>query len=181
MSVSGGRNNNFINEIENNISYQKKNKTEFMNSDLNISLRYSSEEKNSFEFSPRAGYNRSKSSLRPEQNSNYWNYGGDVEAMIMLPGKLELSSECNFDLRQRISAFISNPNQIKWNASLSKKVFKDKSGKIYLIANDILDQNKGFNRNITSNFISEDRFSRISRYFLLKFEWSYNKMPGQSK
>ena len=35
-------------------------------------------------------------------------------------------------------------------------------------------------RNINNNFITEERYSRISRYFLLKFEWSFNKMPGQA-
>jgi hypothetical protein len=98
--------------------------------------------------------------------------------MLMLPGKIEMNTDINFDLKQHLDAFASNPNQTIWNASLSKKVFKDKSGKIYLIANDILDQNKGFNRNINTNFISEERYSRISRYLLLKFEWSFNKMPG---
>jgi len=173
FSVSGGRNVNFINS--------QRNRTEYMNSDLGVNLRYNNPEKNSFDIGPTVGYNTSKSSQNTQFNSNYWNYGGRVDAMIMLPGKLELSSDCNFDLRQQLDAFRANPNQIIWNASLSKKVLKDKSGKIYLMANDILDQNKGFNRNINSNFISEDRYSRLSRYFLLKFEWSFNKMPGQNK
>ena len=181
VSASGGRNHNYINEIENNISYQRKNRTNFMNSDIELSLRYGNEEKNSLEISPRIGYNISKSTLRPTQNNNYWNYGGDVDLHLILPGKFELSSECEFDMRQRIQAFATNPNQIRWKATMSKTVFNNKSGKFYLIANDILNQNKGFNRNIKSNFISEDRYQRISQYFLLKFEWSYNKMQGGTK
>jgi hypothetical protein len=152
-----------------------------MNSDLGFALRYNNPDKFSFEINPRGGYNVTESSLNPELKNNYWNYGGSVETTITLPGKIEFSSSCNFDLRQNLTAFAGNPNQTIWNASLSKKVFKDKSGKIYFIANDLLDKNKGFNRNISSNFISEDRYSRISRYFLLKFEWSLSKMPGQNK
>ena len=37
---------------------------------------------------------------------------------------------------------------------------------------------EGFTRTINSSFIIDDRFQKISRYFLLKFEWSFNKMPG---
>jgi hypothetical protein len=177
MRGNGGKNINFISED----GVVKKNATSYMNSDLGFALRYNNPDKFSFEINPRGGYNVSGSSLNPQLKNNYWNYGGGVETTVTLPGKFELSSSCNFDLRQNLAAFAGNPNQIIWNASLSKKVFKDKSGKIYFIANDLLDRNKGFNRNISSNFISEDRYSRISRYFLLKFEWSLSKMPGQNK
>lgn len=87
-------------------------------------------------------------------------------------------SNLNADLRQRISAFETNINLVVWNATLSKKLFKKDAGKISLVANDILDENKGFNRNISSTFVSEDRYQRVSRYFLLKFEWSFNRNPG---
>ncbi|HEU4632806.1 MAG TPA: TonB-dependent receptor, partial [Flavisolibacter sp.] len=173
MRGNGGKNINFINE--------KRNSTSYLSSDFGFALRYNNPDKFSFEINPRAGYNISESSLMPELKNNYWNYGGSTEATITLPGNIELSSNINFDLRQNLAAFAGNPNQTIWNASLSKKVFKDKSGRIYFIANDLLDKNRGFNRNITSNFISEDRYSRISRYFLLKFEWSLSKMPGQNK
>lgn len=173
MRGNGGKNINFINE--------KRNSTSYLNSDFGFALRYNNPDKFSFEIGPRAGYNISESSMMPELKNNYWNYGGNAETTITLPGKIELSSNINFDLRQNLAAFAGNPNQTIWNASLSKKVFKDKSGRIYFIANDLLDKNKGFNRNISSNFISEDRYSRISRYFLLKFEWSLSKMPGQNK
>ncbi len=176
---NGGKNINFIQEKGDPVA--KRNATSYLNSDFGFALRYNNPDKFSFEIGPKAGYNISESSLNPNLKNNYWNYGGGIETTITLPGKLDLSSSCNFDLRQNLSAFAGNPNQTIWNASLSKKVFKDKSGKIYLIANDILDKNKGFNRNITSNFISEDRYARISRYFFLKFEWSLSKMPGQNK
>ena len=74
--------------------------------------------------------------------------------------------------------FPANTNLVLWNASLWKKIFKKDAGKITFIVNDILDDNKGFTRTINSTFISDDRFQRIRRYFLLKFEWSFNKMPG---
>jgi hypothetical protein len=180
LNGNGGTNNNFISQIMNGNVQQLKNRTNYINSNFEFSLRYNIPDTFEISFGPKAGYNISKSSLQKNYNSNYWNYGGRISGMILLPGKLEFNTDCDFDLRQHLSAFGGNPNQIIWNASLARKVLKDKSGKIYIIANDILDQRKGFNRNFTSNFISEERFSRISRYFLLKFEWSFNKMPGQS-
>lgn len=91
---------------------------------------------------------------------------------------MEFVTNVNADLRQRIDAFASNTNLVIWNASISKNFMKKDAGKISFIANDMLDDNKGFTRTINNTFVSDDRFQRISRYFLLKFEWSFNKMPG---
>jgi hypothetical protein len=179
INASGGLNNNFINQISNGISQRLKNRTNYTYTNAYFMLRYFEADKLSLDFGPVVGYNTSKSSIQNSVNSNYWNYGGQFSGSLTFAKKFELISDCNFDLRQQIAAFKANPNQIIWNASLSRKVFKDNSGKIYILANDILNQRKGFTRNISSNFISEDRYSRLSRYFLLKFEWSFNKMPGQ--
>jgi hypothetical protein len=177
--ASGGINNNYINQISNGVVQNVKNQTNYTYSNLSYSLRYFEADKLNLEFGPQVGYNASKSSVQKNLNSNYWNYGGRFSGTITIAKKYEFSTDGNFDLRQQLDAFKANPNQIILNASLSRKVFKDNSGKIYILAQDILDQRKGFNRNISNNFISEDRYSRLSRYFLLKFEWSFNKMPGQ--
>jgi hypothetical protein len=168
----GGKNINFVNG--------QKNETQYSRLNLGPRLNYDAE-KRGFSITPDFGWNRSASSLTPSQNTSYWEYGGDVDGYLTLPGKLELRSDCNFQLRQRINAFDINPNQIIWNATLAKKIFKDESGRIMIVANDLLNQNRGFRRNITSNFISEQRYSLLSRYVLLKLEWSFNKMPGQKE
>jgi hypothetical protein len=172
LNSSGGTNINFVNT--------QRNATDFFNSDLNLDLSYDNENKMNFSVSPQIGYNTSRSSLQSSYNTAYWNYGGQLRGWITLPGKFELSSDCSFNLRQHIAAFAANPNQVNWNAEISHKVLKDKSGKIYFIVNDILQENKGFSRTISSNFISEDRYSKVGNYYLLKFEWSFNKM-GQTK
>lgn len=179
LSANGGLNNNYITQINNGVSQQVKNQTNYSYTNFEFTLRYFVADKLNFDFGPQAGYNASKSSVQKNINSNYWNYGGRFSGTLTMAKKFELNTDGNFDLRQQLDAFKANPNQIIWNASISRKVFKDNSGKIYLVANDILDQRKGFTRNISNNFISEDRYSRLSRYFLLKFEWSFNKMPGQ--
>ena len=170
LNGSGGRNVNFINT--------EKSVNTYTNVEFGFNLGYDFPDKYSFELGPKIGHNNSKSSLRSSLNNNYFTYGGNAEGFIMLPGKLELNSDVNFDFRQRIAAFDRNTNLIIWNASIARKFFKDKSGKIGLYANDILDQNKGFTRTINSNFVTDESYQRISRYFLLKFEWSFNKTPG---
>jgi hypothetical protein len=169
-NANGGKNINFVNG--------NRNATKYMNSELNLSVRYSIPDKKTLELGPKIGYNISKSSLNKDYDTRYWNYGGRIHGMIMLPYKIEFVTDFDVDLRQQLEGFQGNPNRTIISGSLAKKIFKNNSGKIYFIANDLLDQNKGINRTINSNFISEDRYSKISRYFLLKFEWSFNKLPG---
>jgi hypothetical protein len=156
----------------------RKNTSDYFIYKLGFSLGFDNPDKNNFDIQPEIGYNQSKSSLNPLIDNNYFTYGGAVNGFVMLPRKIELRSAVNFDLRQRINAFSTNTNIVLWHASIARKVFKNKSGKIFLIANDLLDQNRGFTRNINSSFITEDRYSRVDQYFLLKFEWSFSKMPG---
>lgn len=176
VNLYGGTNNTQV-EVK---GIATKNKTDYANYNFAISLGYSETDKISFNIRPGIGYNTSKSSLQPQLNNNYFTYGGNIDGFVMLPGKIELTSDVRFDLRQKLEAFPVNTNIITWNGTLGKKVLKDKSGKIMIVANDILNQNKGFNRIINTNIIQEERYDRISQYFLLKFEWSFNKMPGKN-
>jgi hypothetical protein len=171
---NGGVNNNLIQEKSSVV----KNKTVYNTFNFSVGADYQEPEKKSFSIRPAIGYNTSTSSIQPDIKTNYFTYGGSVSGYVMLPGKLELSTNVNFDFRQQISNFPSNQNFTIWNASLSRKVFKKKTGKISFDANDILDQNRGFSRIINTSFVREERFNRLSRYFLLRFEWSFNKMPG---
>jgi hypothetical protein len=170
LNGNGGRNINFTNG--------QKNITDYSSVHIGISLNYDHPDKLNFYLNPELGYNTSTSSLNRDAKSNYFSYGTNFDGFVMLPGKLELNTNVNVNLQQQIDGFTQGTNIVVWNASLARKVFKDKSGKIIFSANDILDQNKGFDRTINSNFISEEHYSRISRYFLLKFEWTFNKMPG---
>ena len=174
LYANGGVNNTIIEQK----GVAVTNQTTYGNYNFTITTGYRVNEKVNFSLRPTLGYNVSNSSLQPNLNNNFFTYGGGIEGFVMLPGKIEFTSNVQFDLRQKLPAFPINTNITTWNATIGRKVLKDKSGKIMIVANDILDQNKGFNRIINTNVIQEERYNRISRYFLLKFEWSFNKMPG---
>lgn len=168
--ASGGRNINYLNGKENINNY-----TNFY---IYYGISYNVIDKWNISISPMAQRNMSKSSLNPGVNNNYWTYGGYGNAYVMLPLKLELSSDIEANLQQKTKAF-TNPVRITvWNAELKKKLFKDKSLELGIIAHDILNQNKGLTRTINTNFMSEERFDRISRYFMFRVIWNVTKMPG---
>lgn len=173
FSASGGNNVAFINNNRSN--------NRFLNTSAGYSLSYDIRDKFGLRIEPKIGYNKSRSSIQALVKNNYFTYGGNGNLFIMLPLKLEFNTNINVDLRQKIAAFERNNNIVIWNTELGRKVFKDKSGKIILQGFDILNQNRGYTRNINSNFVSDEYYSQINRYFMLKFEWSFNKMPGLSK
>lgn len=173
VTGNGGKQNLFVNGA--------KSENRYLTTGLTYGVFYDLPEKMYIYLGPGVNYNSSRSSLQREVDNNYFNFTGNSYLNVKLPKGFSVISELRLDLRQRIAAFDRNRSFVIWNASLEKTVFKNKMGKLILEGNDILDQNRGYNRIINSNFVTEEYFSRISRYFLLKFEWGFNKMPGASK
>lgn len=168
--INGGRNVNFLNGERNMNTYGTYG--------ITYTVNYNFPEKFNFNVGPSLTRNISKSSLSPLYNNNYWSYGGRAYGYVKLPLNLELDSDADFNLRQKTPAFPNVVNIIVWNANLYKKFLKDKSLRIGVVAHDILNKNIGFDRTINSNFISEQRYDRLARYFLLSVNWTFNKMPG---
>ncbi|MBW7839924.1 MAG: outer membrane beta-barrel protein, partial [Chitinophagaceae bacterium] len=68
-------------------------------------------------------------------NSNY-----------QLPGKFEIGTDFNGNLRQRTTTFDSNNNLYLWNAYVEKRFLKEENLSLRFSFFDILDQNKGYDR-----------------------------------
>lgn len=168
-----GNGNRFINFVNGE-------KVTTTSSTINLRFDFGLDKENKYGISagPYVGYNISRSTLASAISNNYFSYGIRTDARVNLPWKIEITSDINADLRERINAFATNTNLVVWNAGIYKKIMKKDAGKVSFTVNDILNDNKGFTRTINSTSVSDDRFQRISRYFLLRFEWSFTKSPG---
>lgn len=171
LNTNGGRNYNFIDSTLNENNYNVLG--------FGISTFYYKGEKYNFAVRPQASWNTSKSSLRPDANNNFWSYGGEIDGFVKLPYKFSLRSDIRFDFRQKTEVFPDNNNFTVWNAELSRTFLKNDALKLAFLARDLFNQNIGFSRNISSNFMNEERFDRLSRYFMLQATWTFNKMPGK--
>lgn len=145
---------------------------------LNLRLSKYKDEKYDISVGPQFGQNFSSSSLQPENKTHYITWGGNADGTVSFLKKFELNSDVDAELRQKINAADRNTNVVLWNFRLSRKIFKKDVGKISFIAHDILDQNKGVTQITTSNFITDERYLKVPRYFQLKFEWTFNNNPG---
>ncbi|TDH26517.1 hypothetical protein EXU57_10525 [Segetibacter sp. 3557_3] len=170
FSINVNSNNNIVNRL--------RNTTRNNSFGLNLGASKFKEKKYDVNYNGRVQYNTSVSSIQPGRKTNYYTHGHDVYLNISLPYKLEFNTSVNANFRQRINAFDRNNDQVVWNGYIGRKLMKNDKGLISLAVNDILDQNRGFNRVINSTLIREDNYETLRRYLLLKFTWNFSKTPG---
>lgn len=147
------------------------------NRSLNIGLNayYDKENKFSFYANPGFSMNYSRSSINPNLVTQYWTSDNQVGTSVFLPLKIELNTDATLSFRQKTQVFNRDLNVVKWNAFIGKKFWKNNAGEFRVSVFDILDQNIGFQRNASSNFVSENTYNTIRRYWLATFIWNFNK------
>jgi hypothetical protein len=120
-------------------------------------------------------YTNSRSSVQNNIKTNYWTYNLQPSFDIYLPKKFQVHSDLDANFRQKTSAFDFNTNVVLWNAWFGKKFLKGDVLLVKASANDLLNQNVGFNRQVNSNFISQNTYSTIQRFFMLSVVWNFTK------
>ena len=152
-----------------------------VNDNQNYMVRLSAEKhadkKYSVELRPGFGYTFSRSSLRPDVVTKYFTTESAISAWVQLPWKLSALSNVYINTRQKTQVFNVNQNVTKWDASISKKIGKNEKSELTFSVNDILNQNVGFNRTATSNFISQNTYSTLRRFAMLNFVYNISKNP----
>ena len=163
-NLSGSRNNSLINnKIISNNSGQYQ---------FGISTNYSKEKKIEFNVGVDAGYNTSKSSTLI---NNYWSTTFNSEVTVYLPWKTLIKTNADLNIRQKTPLFTQNRNVYLLNGTFSKKIFKGETGLLSFEMKDVLNQNLGFNRDISDGFIQERTYETIRRFWLLSFTWNFSK------
>lgn len=127
-------------------------------------------------FSPNISYNTSNATVSSTANAKYWSGGFDIWGNWQLPKDFELSTNVDANYTQKFSNFSAN-NFTIWNASASKK-FHKKEFELRLSVNDILNQNRGYDRNFNSNTFSETYRTTLKRFWMLSFIWNITKNNG---
>ncbi|MBS1747742.1 MAG: TonB-dependent receptor family protein [Bacteroidetes bacterium] len=163
----------------------KKNETNNYNPGFNIGFNKGKEKKYDINYNFDFGYNISKSSINTSLSTKYWTQDHRLDLTVYLPWKLEFNNSVDANLRQKTVVFNTNNNVILWNAYIGRKLFKNDKGLIKFSVYDLLDQNKGYDRQLNTNTITENNYNSINRYFMLSFIWNFSKtaagMPNQGQ
>ncbi|MNK91887.1 hypothetical protein D3C87_1120040 [compost metagenome] len=168
--------------INGNQSYSLSNNTMNTSKSLNYSfgptIRHY-KEKQSFSLGLSPSYNTSSTTLRGTKTSNdSWGANGSFDARVTLPGKIEISTDGTYQYTGKSQAFNESLNRLIWDASISRKFMKSRELELSLTGKDLLNQNSGFSRSVSSNIISQNTYITIQRYFMLTLSWDFNKMGG---
>lgn len=171
INFSGNYNGSRYVNIVNNIL----NVTRSSNYTFSFNINKDKEKKYSFSVSPSATYTNSNSSVQQDIKTKYWTFEINADYDLFLPLKFQIHTDCSFNFRQKTSVFDNNTNVILWNAWAGKKFLKNDALLIKATGNDLLNQNIGFSRTVSSNYISQNTYSNIRRYFLLSVVWNFTK------
>ncbi|MBI5372324.1 MAG: outer membrane beta-barrel protein [Sphingobacteriales bacterium] len=161
------RNVDFINGV--------KNFTTTKNAGLRLNASMNKEKKFDFDLGPEFTWNVSKGSINTEANAKYWQLEGWASGRVYLPGKVEVHTELNTELRQKDKRFAQNNNFTKWDMDITKRFFKGNDLEVKLGVYDILNQNRGFDRSFSSYSFTESHFTTLRRFWLLTLTWNISK------
>jgi len=165
--INGSRYTNFVNG--------KENLTRSFSATPGVNIGKNIEKKlyASIEYSPT--FSRSTTSINASSVTEYWTQTLGVYFDYKFPKDFSLNTNFEANFRQKLYPTDPSTNAMIWNAAIEKKISKKKDLTVIVSVNDILNQNIGFSRNISSNYQTENTYTTVQRYFLLSLRWKFNK------
>lgn len=161
---------NNVSEVNNQM-----NQTQSGNYTLGSYISKYKEKKFDIGLSTNATFTHSRSSVNANLTTDYWTYEISPSLDVFLPLKFQIHGDVQSNLRPKTNVFNTSNNVTLLNAWIGKKFLKNDALLIKAAGNDLLDQNNGFSRSVNSNFITQNTYTTIRRYFLFSVVWNFNK------
>lgn len=133
-----------------------------------------------FIVSLRPSYSVLTSETNISQNANYFSNDSKVKLTWTFKKDYVLRTQAVYQTNTGFSDGL-NVSFLMWNASISKKIFKNKQGEIRLSIFDIMRQNNSLNVTTTNLYIQEATSNVLQRYFMLRFSYNIKSFKGNSK
>ena len=164
----------FVRNEKNNSTVKNFTRRSGYGARMNVNLN--KPDKYSFYFGPTFTWNKSTASVNSAADVKYWQLEGWMEGNYTVPGKakLEVRSNMNFQMRQKDPRFPANNSFTTWNAFLVKRLHKNEF-EIEFGVYDILNQNRGYNRDFNSFSFTETYYTTLKRLWTMSFTWNISK------
>jgi len=142
-----------------------------VNTGINVYLNKSADKKYDMSLSNNFSYNRNKLT----QQTTILNYTTNTlsfEGTVYYKKVWSINTEYDFYARGKTQQFDKGLNSNLWNAKLQRTFAKDEFT-AYVKVRDILKDDKGIDRSIYGNTLTEIRNDRLQRYWLVGFIWNF--------
>jgi uncharacterized membrane protein YgcG len=132
-----------------------------------------------FTISYTANYNITENQLEKSGNNNYFSHTALAKLNWIIWKGFFIGGDATQYLYKGLT---QNYNQkfILFDPYIGKKLFKNQSGEIKIMAYDILKQNSSISRTVTESYIDDSQTSMLQRYFMLMFTYNIKKYKGVS-
>jgi hypothetical protein len=126
-----------------------------------------------------SSYNVARYTLQPTQNADYFSQYLSAEATYYTKSGWIISSDFDYTYYGGRSNGYNTSTPLL-NASITKQIFKNKSGEIKFYLFDLLNQNQSITRNVTSNYIQDVQTKVLTHYFMVSFTYNLRRFKGQN-
>lgn len=120
-------------------------------------------------------YNSNYNNLQPLLVNKSWGYTSRPNFDFYLPFKMMIHTEADYLFQEGTSNFPNDFSRFVWNSYIQKDFFKNSSLTAKVSVNDILNQNKGFDRFINQNLVIQNTYDTIKRYFMFSLVYNFKK------
>ncbi|MDY5999417.1 MAG: outer membrane beta-barrel protein [Candidatus Limisoma sp.] len=114
-----------------------------------------------------------RNSVQTSADRNIHTYGSTFNANYYAPFGLVLSSDLSYSGTSGYSEGYDN-EQWLWNASIGYQFLKNKCATLTVKAYDLLRQKLNISRTVTANYITDNEYNTVTRYFMLTFAYKFS-------
>jgi len=170
--INGSKFKNFVNGLENT--------THTISLTPSVSISKNIEKKLDMYLSYSPTFTNAKSTINRGQQTKYWIQYVYLDLTYTIQQGFTVNNNIQANYRQKLSPGDRSTNAFIWNMSIEKKISKKKDLTALLSINDLLNQQIGFSRNVSSNFISENTYDMVQRYAMFTIRWKFSKNRKQN-
>ncbi len=160
-----------------NIFNNERGITNTVSMTLTPGLMYNKEEKIFLDFDLGTIYSFSRNKLQTNRDIQFLSFVPSASVVYYLPKNIELATDADYVYNPPVGPYATSFSRLIWNASVAYRMLENKNLTWRFAVNDLLNQNRGYDRTTTNNFNSERNFMTLSRYWMISALWTFNSGP----
>lgn len=146
---------------------------------VNISIGSNISENVDFMVGYRANYNHVRNTFNLNNNNDYFSHSAFGNVKVVLPLGFTIASDIAYTQNFGLKGSSFDIAYTRWNISIGKKLFKKNLGEINLFVNDVLDQNRSFQRQWTALYMQNITNTSIGRYIGVSMTYNLRNYGGK--